>query len=50
MKNIADKVLSEVRKKTQDVTRATDILKNLKKLRKLRKDRFAQQGQCFIHF
>lgn len=48
LKKTADKILSEVRKKTQDVTRATDLLKNLKKLRKLRKDRLLQQGQYFL--
>lgn len=44
LKKIADKVLGEIRKKTQDITRATDLLKNLTKLRKLRKDRLLQQG------
>ncbi|CAG2204790.1 Programmed cell death protein 7 [Mytilus edulis] len=44
LKQIADKVLGEIRKKTQDITRATDLLKNLTKLRKLRKDRLLQQG------
>lgn len=50
LKQIADKVLGEIRKKTQDITRATDLLKNLTKLRKLRKDRLLQQGllqKCF---
>ncbi|OPL33529.1 programmed 7 cell death protein, partial [Mytilus galloprovincialis] len=44
LKQIADKVLGEIRKKTNDITRATDLLKNLTKLRKLRKDRLLQQG------
>ncbi|XP_063435780.1 histone-lysine N-methyltransferase, H3 lysine-79 specific-like [Mytilus trossulus] len=44
LKEIADKVLGEIRKKTQDITRATDLMKNLTKLRKLRKDRLLQQG------
>lgn len=44
LKQAADAVLSEVRKKQADAKRMLDILKSLEKLRKLRKEAAARKG------
>lgn len=44
LRQAADSVLSEVRKKQADAKRMTDVLRSLEKLRRLRKEAAAKKG------
>lgn len=50
LKQAADAVLSEVRRKQADAKRMLDILKALEKLRKLRKEAASRRGDLIVFF